>query len=278
MKNIPSRRALLRAAFSLSVILGTGALAHAANTPFLPNTSWSGNAGSGVAANVTLDVTSNFMSTSVGTLKLNGASKTVSIVWNQQGGVQITDSNGQISITGQVSPQAISYGLTGTYTTKNYPNTPNVTNGLFSLKSLSNSGLVSDDPTMANIPSISIVPPDFKGLLESKYIGLVESALSTSGATQPARVSLVSGKTVLNGMGFNYVMTFAPTPNADGSFAFDLLGNNNQPGSPTAFVAMSGRFFPSTSRTSASMGGSFQLLGLKGNTVDLGGFSLVAAQ
>jgi hypothetical protein len=276
MKNITSRRALLRAALSLSVILGTGALAHAASDPFLPNTNWSGNAGSVGAANVTLDVTWNVMNTSGGTLTLNGISKPVSIVWNQQGGVEITSP--YITISGQVGPQAISYGLTGTYTTKNYPGTPNVTNGLFSLKSLSNSGLVSDDPTMANIPSISIVPPDFKGLLESKYTGLVESALSTSGGTQPARVSLVSGKTVLNGMGFNYVMTFAPTPNADGSFSFDLLGNNNQPGSPTAFVAMSGFFFPSTSRTSASMGGSFQLLGLKGNTVDLGGFSLVAAQ
>jgi len=277
MKNVPSRRALLRAAFSLSLVLGSAALAHADTNPFLATTTWTGNTFRALG-NASLDVTSSQGSLSLGSLKINGVPTAVSITWNA-GAVQILALNNSISISGTVAPQNLTYGFSGTYTSKNYPGLADTNLGTFSLSSANAYSLVSETPTTANIPSISIVPPDFKGIFEGKYSGIGEIALSNSGVVnQTSRTSVLTGKTSLNGNVFTYLLTLAGTPNTDGSYNFDLLGNSALEGSVAPFVAMSGRFFPSTGRTSASLGGSFQLLGVKGDLIDLGGVSLVATR
>lgn len=277
MKNLTSRRALLRAAFSLSLVLGSAALAHADTNPFLATTTWTGNTIRALG-NVSLDVTSSQGGLSLGSLKINGVSTAVSITWNA-GAVQILAQNNTIAISGTVAPQNLTYGFSGTFTSKNYPGLADTNMGTFSLSSASAYSLVFETPTTANIPSISIVPPDFKGILESKYTGIGEIALSNAGVVnQTSRTSVLTGKTSLNGNVFTYLLTLAGTPNADGSINFDLLGNNTLEGSVAPFVSMSGRFFPSTSRSSASLGGSYQLTGVKGNLIDLGGASLIAAR
>lgn len=277
MKNLTSRRALLRAAFSLSLVLGSAALAHADTNPFLATTTWTGNT-TGAMGNASLDVTSSQGGFSTGSLKINGVSTAVSITWNA-GSVQIVALNNSIAISGTVAPQSFTYGFSGSYTSKNYPNLNDTSRGTFSLSSANAFTLVAETPTTANIPSISIVPPDFKGILDSKYTGIGEVALSNASVVnQTSRTSVLTGKTSLNGNVFTYLLTLAGTPNADGSINFDLLGNNTLEGSVAPFVSMSGRFFPSTSRSSASLGGSYQLIGVKGDLIDLGGVSLIAAR
>ena len=274
-QNLLSRRHALRILLSLTVVFSMGTLVHAADTPFTMSSSWSGTVDQDPAGSTTLDITSVNGSQSEGGLSFKGVQFAVTVTWDATGEVHIKDHNGALTIDGAVALQAVTSAFTGQYT-YNDPNTRTSSNGSLSLTSLANQGLVSTDPMDANIPSISIVPPDFQGLFQTKLGVSGGMALhSTGGSNAHSKLNQVNGQLSLNGALFNYVMTFAPKPSQDGSFAFTLVGNNCRAGSATPFTLLNGQFYPGSSRSLAGMKGSLQLLG---DRPDQGIFSLSQAR
>ena len=277
-----SRRGLLKAALSLGVALGTGSLAHAANNPFVPGSPWSGNYASLIGAgagSVTLTVTQNG---TTGVLIIGSANTLViaQITWNGSGWVNIDGIgpysgfhlSGAVAVLPGGNASVMSNGI---YLIQNVPGLSDDF-GKVAMENLQPQGLVSPDPQDANIPSISIVPPDFLGTFESRSGFHGEVSLHCDAVPSTRReghsLSKLTGLLRYNDMIFNFVMTFAPTPNTDGSFTFDLIGGSVHGSTPVPLTGITGRFYPGALST---IRGTYQRIGTRGTALDLGTLSLL---
>ena len=265
-----TRRSLLQSALGLGLALSLGVRAQAATSPFTPNVPWSGFAtsasGSGwLATSVELTVDSTGTS---GFLKVGAdPAVPVTISFDAQTGETLV-SGQSVTIKGVVAnvngaPEI----LPGPYET-NYQINGDI--GTVTLIRNNVQGLISPDLVEINIASLEIFPPDFLGefLNNSTISGTLRFHHDVGTVRVLPRFNKVRGRLALGTTEFAYVMTFAPRPDADGAFAFDLIGDTGRFGAP--LLMMRGRYLPGTRITPGKIEGPYQLLGPRGTSAGSG--------
>lgn len=262
-----TRRTLLKSALGLGLALGIGARVQAFDSPFLPDVPWSGKVISGALTGsvVTLTVDS---SGTAGTLTIgNQFSESVTLKFDQG---MVTVSNANVSITG--FPQLSFSSVEINQATLNLGGN----SGALSLLRENPQGLVVPDLADANRASLEILPPDFLG-----------EFFSTSGrggrlsfhhdipapSRELPKFNLITGQLAFNDLSFSTIMTFAPTPDREGGFRFDLLGDTGRSGG--LLLVMGGSFLPGVERMSqGTLRGMYKLLAPRGILADSGRFAI----
>lgn len=267
LQKTTTRRMLLKSALGLGLALGIGARVQAFDSPFLPNVPWSGKVTSGAltGSEVTLTIDS---SGTDGTLAIgNQFNQPVTLTSNFG---MVTISNANVSITG--FPEMGSSSVEINQATLNM----GASSGTLYLLRANSQGLVVPDLADANRASLEILPPDFFGEFLSisgrgGRLGFQHDIPAPS--RELPRFNLITGQLAFNDMVVSTVMTFAPTPDRDGSFRFDLVGDTGHSGG--LLLVMRGSFLPGVERVSlGTMRGTYKLLAPRNVLTDSGRFAM----
>lgn len=267
---ITTRRSLLQSALGLGLALSLGTEAQAATSPFLPQTPWSGfitseNGMVWAATPLELSVDANG---TTGSLQLGTAEAVaVSLSFNFQTGAALISSPG-ITVTGSVLNVNSAPTLSASYQI-------NGDTGTLTLLRNNVQGLISPDLVEINIASLEIVPPDFLGrFLDSNNVsGPLRFHHDVGRVRVLPRFNKVRGQLVLGSTEFASVMTFAPRPNQNGIFTFDLIGDTGRFGAP--LLLLRGGYLPGTRTTPGRMEGPYQLFGTRGVVLGTGRYQLL---
>ncbi|WP_395139489.1 hypothetical protein, partial [Armatimonas sp.] len=232
-----------------------------------PNVPWSGKVTSGAltGSEVTLTIDS---SGTDGTLAIgNQFNQPVTLTSNFG---MVTISNANVSITG--FPEMGSSSVEINQATLNM----GASSGTLYLLRANSQGLVVPDLADANRASLEILPPDFFGEFLSisgrgGRLGFQHDIPAPS--RELPRFNLITGQLAFNDMVVSTVMTFAPTPDRDGSFRFDLVGDTGHSGG--LLLVMRGSFLPGVERVSlGTMRGTYKLLAPRNVLTDSGRFAM----
>ncbi len=258
-----TRRNLLWSSLGVGLALTLAPSAKAAPLP--ASSHWGGNLTSTMGAStskVTLDVPAN---PATGTLAVFGITTNAQLTGTPSNTlITATTGNGTMKLQGTITTLANSnLSFTGTYQTFT-PGNVLSDKGNVTLIQTSLLTVISDNPIDGNRASIAILPPDFLGsfLSQGGLRGQAAFHRNVSPRLGDGPIySEVRGQLRLNDMVFSYTMTFVPVRSTEGSYAFDLIGTNNNGASGVPFITLSGAYFPATGRVQqGSIGGSFQLL------------------
>ncbi len=267
LQKTTTRRTLLKSALGLGLALGIGARVQAFDSPFLTNVPWSGKVTSGALTGSVVELTVDSSGTS-GTLTIgNQFNQPVTLASNLG---MVTISNAAVSITG--FPEMALSSVEINQATLNLGGN----SGTLYLLRENSQGLVVPDLADANRASLEILPPDFFGefISVSGRGGKLSFQHDIPALSQELpRFNLITGQLTFNGLRFSTVMTFAPTPDRDGSFRFDLIGDTGYSGG--LLLVMSGSFLPGVERVSlGTMRGTYKLLAPRNVLTDSGRFAM----
>ncbi|WP_309706832.1 hypothetical protein [Armatimonas sp.] len=265
-----TRRSLLQSALGLGLALSLGSRAHAATNPFNSLAPWSGfatseNGSVWSATPVELSISPNGIS---GFLQVGTAAPVaVSLGFNTQTGEALISGPG-ITIAGLVLNVNGAPVLSTSYQI-------NSDTGTLTLIRNNSQGLISPDFVEINIASLEIVPPDFVGrfLDSNNNSGPLRFHHDVGRVRVLPRFNKVRGQLVLGSTEFASVMTFAPRPDQNGVFAFDLIGDTGRFGAP--LLMMRGGYLPGTRTTPGRMEGPYQLLGTRGALLGTGRYQIL---